>query len=148
MGLNLKTIPTGFAGYFKPDQHRGALAILVEVKNFIPLKPSKLYEAKDTIVADVAIFADEAAVRSNTPTSTHQGMMIDKTILVRDLHDNVGIGSATIVTVDQSKPKPGQRPAWIWRSVADESIVNAVVAYAEQRDAAVEEAVASAPSFD
>lgn len=72
-----------------------------------------------------------------------KGQRIEQTVLARDLETVVG--GAVLVTVTQvPAKKPGAHPAWVWKQVADTGIRNQVVAYAAQRDAAVEAAVAEA----
>jgi hypothetical protein len=76
-----------------------------------------------------------------------KGQRIEQTILARDLETIVG--GATIVRLEQVPPKkPGAHPAWVWRPVTDSGVRNAVVAYAEKREKAAEQAVADAPDFD
>lgn len=145
MALNLKQIPTQGGGWFKPKDNQNAAAILIEVTSFDRQRPTP-NGPKDSVLADVTIFGTEADLMTGTPV-VHQGMRIEQTVLARDLETLVG--GATIVTLDQvPAKKPGAYPAWVWRAVTDPTKVKQIVDYAEQRDAAVEEAVASAPDFD
>ncbi|QDP44238.1 hypothetical protein KGG70_gp46 [Streptomyces phage Celia] len=145
MALNLMTIPTQGGGWFKPKDNKDAVAILIEVKSFDRQRPTP-NGPKDSVLADISVFPTQEALNNGTPTVA-QGQRIEQTVLARDLETLVG--GATIVTLDQvPAKKPGAYPAWVWRAVTDQAKVKQVVAYAEQRDAAVEQAVADAPDFD
>lgn len=146
MALALKQL-TGGSGYFSPKDHKEDVAILIEVKRFEHQRPGGTYGPKDTIHADVTYFATQADLDAGKPSLVGKNTMIQGTVLVRDLNDEVGEGNATVVTIAQSKPKPGQQPAWVLRTVPA-SVTEKVVAYADKRDTALAEAVAAAPSFD
>lgn len=145
MALNLIDIPVQGGGWFKPKDNLNAVAILLEVHQFERQRPTP-NGPKDSVLADVTIFQDGSALQAGTPEVT-KGQRIEQTILARDLETIVG--GATIVRLEQVPPKkPGAHPAWVWRPVTDASVRNAVVAYAEKREKAAEEAVADAPDFD
>ena len=135
MALNLKDMPTTGGGWFKPEAVKDAKAFLIEVNGFEPQRPTN-HGPKDSALCDVTTFADDASLASGVPTSVVKGQRIEQTYLARDLKDMVG--SATIVVLAQTKPKPGQKPAWVWRAVTDGGVKNAVIAYAEAREAASE----------
>ncbi|MGP3686260.1 hypothetical protein ACTVZO_16395 [Streptomyces sp. IBSNAI002] len=145
MPLNLVEIATAGGGWLKPNDVKDAPALLIEVNSYEAQRPTP-NGPKDSALCTVTVFKDRAALDALSP-EVNQGMRIEQTLLARDLAPLVG--SATIVTLAQIPPKrPGAYPAWVWRPVADASVRKAVVNYAEQREAAVEAAVAEAPSFD
>jgi hypothetical protein len=145
VALNLIDIPVQGGGWFKPKDNLSAPAILLEVHSFERQRPTP-NGPKDSVLADVTVFQDGAALQAGTPQVT-KGQRIEQTILARDLETIVG--GATIVRLEQVPPKkPGAHPAWVWRPVTDAAVRNAVVAYAEKREKAAEEAVADAPDFD
>ncbi|WP_438470811.1 hypothetical protein [Streptomyces asiaticus] len=145
MALNLIDIPVQGGGWFKPKDNVNAVAILLEVHSFERQRPTP-NGPKDSILADVTVFQDAAALAAGTPQVT-KGQRIEQTILARDLETIVG--GATIVTLAQVPPtKPGANPAWVWRPVTDAAVRNAVVEYANKREAQAEAALAAAPDFD
>ncbi|MFF4510575.1 hypothetical protein [Streptomyces mirabilis] len=145
MALNLIDIPVQGGGWFKPKDNINAQAILLEVHQYERQRPTP-NGPKDSVLADVTVFQDGGALQAGTPEVT-KGQRIEQTILARDLETIVG--GATIVRLEQVPPKkPGAHPAWVWRPVTDSAVRNAVVAYAEKREKAAEEAVADAPDFD
>jgi hypothetical protein len=145
VALNLIDIPVQGGGWFKPADHKDATAFLIEVHQFERQRPTP-NGPKDSILADVTVFKDGSALQAGTPEVT-KGQRIEQTILARDLETIVG--GATIVKLEQiPAKKPGAYPAWVWRPVTDASVRNAVIAYAEKREAKAEAAVADAPDFD
>lgn len=145
MALNIKEMPSTGGGWFKPEANKDAKAILIEVNDFEPQRATA-HGPKDSAVCDIAVFATAADVSAGKPSSYVKGQRIEQVYLAKDLKSMVG--SATIVVLGQTKPKPGQKPAWVWRAVTDGGVKTAVINYAEAREAAVAEAVASAPDFD
>ncbi|MFE9924248.1 hypothetical protein ACFYQA_22500 [Streptomyces sp. NPDC005774] len=145
MALNLIDIPVQGGGWFKPKDNLNAVAILIEVHSFDRQRPTP-NGPKDSILADVTVFQDAASLAAGTPQVT-KGQRIEQTILARDLETIVG--GATIVTLDQVPPKkPGAHPAWVWRPLNDADARTKVIAYANDREAKAEAAVADAPDFD
>ncbi|MEU1309142.1 hypothetical protein ABZ419_09630 [Streptomyces cinnamoneus] len=145
MALNLVDIPTASGGWFKPKDNLDAVAILLEVHDFERQRPTPM-GPKDSAVADVTIFKSHEQLDKLAPEVT-KGQRIEQTVLSKDLEGVVG--GAVLVTVTQVPPsKPGGYPAWVWKQVADPGIRNQVLKYADQRNAALQAAVAAAPSFD
>ncbi|MFC9736655.1 hypothetical protein ACFVKC_01900 [Streptomyces noursei] len=145
MPLNLMDIPTANGGWFKPKDNADAVAILLEVKQFDRQRPTP-NGPKDSVLADVTVFKTHEALAKQAP-EVSKGQRIEQTVLARDLETVVG--GAVLVTVTQVPPsKPGAHPAWVWKQVTDMGIRKQVIAYAEQRDAAIQSAAADAPSFD
>ncbi|ONI83516.1 hypothetical protein ALI22I_34040 [Saccharothrix sp. ALI-22-I] len=142
--LNFVDIPQQSGGWFKPSEHQGAVAILVEVKGFDRQRPTP-NGPKDSALTDLSIFNSQADLDAGTPTEV-KGVRIEQTVLARDLAGLVN--SATVVTVTQvPNKKPGAHPAWVWRPV-ERAVMQKVVEYANKREQAVQAAVAAAPDFD
>lgn len=146
MALNLVDIPTQGGGWFKPETEMTEyVAFLIEVKDFERQRPTP-YGPKDSALVDITVFKTEADLTIGEPSEVITGTRVEQTVLARDLGPLKG--SATIVTLAQiPSTKPGQRPAWVWRT-AGAAVKKAVADYAEKREAAVEAAIANAPSFD
>ncbi len=145
MTLQFEEIPQFNGGWFTPGDHKDAVAILVEVKDFQRQRPTP-HGPKDSVLADVTVFATEADISNGTPSFIQEGCRIEKTVLTRDL--STLVGKATIVTLDQTKPsKPGQNPAWVWRPVATLDTKKAVVDYAIKREEDLKAAMDDAPPF-
>lgn len=144
MGFTIKDIPAQGGGWFKPADHVDAVAFLVEVTSFDRQRPTP-NGPKDSVLVDLSIFPDEAALDAGKPVII-KGVRVEQTVLARDLADLVG--SATVTSVVQvPAKKPGQHPAWVWRTVS-QGVKDKVVKYATDREAAVAAAVADAPDFD
>ncbi|MGW0705070.1 hypothetical protein ACWD4G_03680 [Streptomyces sp. NPDC002643] len=145
MTLNFVEIPTAGGGWFKPADVKDAVAFLIEVNSYEAQRPTP-NGPKDSALCDVTVFKSAEALAAHSP-EINKGMRIEQTLLARDLEKVVG--NATIVKLDQVPPKrPGAHPAWVWRPVNDASVRQAVIEYAKAREAAVQAAVAEAPSFD
>ncbi|MFD7738076.1 hypothetical protein [Kitasatospora sp. NPDC059800] len=145
MTFALNTLPTNSGGWFKPTDQRDAIAILLEVHGYERQRPTP-NGPKDSVLADVTVFKTPDQLKTFTP-EVSQGQRIEQTVLARDLEGIVG--GAVLVTIDQVQPKKlGANPAWVWRQVSDPGIKAQVIAYAEQRDAAVRPAGGAAPDFD
>jgi hypothetical protein len=138
-------IPTANGGWFKPKEVADAVAILVEVKQFDRQRPTP-NGPRDSALCDVTVFKTPEQLELLAP-EVSKGQRIEQTVLARELESVVG--GAVLVTVAQvPAKKPGAYPAWVWRQVTDPAIRKQVIAYAEQRDSAVEAAAANAPDFD
>ncbi|MEU9044086.1 hypothetical protein AB0D63_20765 [Kitasatospora sp. NPDC048343] len=138
-------MPAANGGWFKAADNQDAIAILLEVHGFERQRPTP-NGPKDSAIADVTVFKTPDQLKNYTP-EVSQGQRIEQTVLARDLEGVVG--SAVLVTVTQvPAKKPGSHPAWVWKQITDTGIKNQVIAYAEQRDAAVKAAVVAAPDFD
>lgn len=145
MSLNFADVPQGGGGWLKPAEHLDALALLIEVKSFDHQRPTP-NGPKDSALVDVTIFNTEADLDAGTPSFEAKGTRIEQTVLARDLAGLVG--NATIVKLAQTEAKkPGQRPAWVWRQVPGD-VKQKVIKYATDREAAIQAALDSAPSFD
>jgi hypothetical protein len=146
MALNLIDLPTQGGGWFKPEPEMLEYkAFLIEVRDFERQRPTP-YGPKDSALVDLTVFADADSLNNGEPTEIKEGTRIEQTVLSRDLAPVKG--GATIVTLAQiPSKKPGQKPAWVWRQ-ASADVKKKVASYAEAREAAVDAAIADAPSFD
>jgi hypothetical protein len=145
VSLNIKDVPNNSGGFFKPEPVKEAVAFLVEVKEW-EAQRATTHGPKDSALVDVTTFATQADLDAGEPSAVQTGCRVEQTVLSRDLKGLVG--AATIVRLDQTKPtKAGQKPAWVWRPV-EAPIKKAVIAYAEKREAEIQAALDSAPSFD
>lgn len=147
MALNLVDIPQTGGGWFKPETEKTEyVAFLIEIQHLQRQRPTD-YGPKDSAVVDLTIFYTQESLDAGTPDEVVTGTRIEQSILARDLFA-LGEGNATIVTLAQiPSKKPGQHPAWVWRQ-AGVGVKGKVVEYATAREAAIEAAVADAPSFD
>lgn len=144
MALNIVDVKSSAGGFFKPEEHKDAVAFLIEVNRFEHQRPGQ-FGPKDTVHADVSVFKTQADLDGGKP-EVLKGALIQTTILARDLEELVG--SATIVKLDKVKAKQaGRQDAWVWRQV-DADVKAKVIAYAEKREAEIQAALAAAPSFD
>ena len=146
MALNLVDIPASGGGWFTPtDEMKEYPAFLIEVLDFESQRPGT-YGPKDSVLVNMTIFADDDALNAGEPTEVRNGMRIEYTVLTRDLKGLVG--GATIVSIAQvPSSKPGQKPAWVWRQAGAANKAK-VARYVDSLNAAVEAAIANAPSFD
>lgn len=145
MGLNFKETPQSGGGWFKPADHTGDVAILIEVKEFERQRPTP-NGPKDSALCDFTYFATQAELDAGKPSATVAGARVEQKALANDLSGLVD--AATIVTVVQLAPKNGKpHGAWVWRHVS-QTVKDAVIAYAEKREAARAAAVDAAPDFD
>lgn len=146
MALNLMDLPVSSnGGWFKPEAHKDAVAILIEVRDWQAQVPGN-YGPKDTAFCDITIFDTQSELDEGKPSSVNENTRVEATVLARDLKPLVG--GACVVTLDQVPvKKAGANPAWVWVK-ASGAVVEKVVAYANARDAAVEAALADAPDFD
>lgn len=126
--------------FFKPVEHAGSVALLIEVKDFNRQVPTN-YGPKDTAVCDVSVFATEGQLDTGSPAYVITNTKIQQAILAPRLEDL--LGEATVQRLITLPPKtPGQRPAWAWEAV-DGEVRDKVAAYVDQREAAVQQALAS-----
>jgi hypothetical protein len=145
MSLNFADVPQSGGGWFKPADHKDAVALLIEVKAFDRQRPTP-NGPKDSALVDVTVFNTQADIDAGAPSHLQPGCRIEQTILARDLASLVG--SATIVKLEQvESKKAGQRPAWVYRPTTAEA-KQGVIAYATKREAEIQAALDSAPDFD
>lgn len=146
MALNLVSIPASGGGWFKPDDSMADYpAFLLEVKDFEPQRPGQ-YGPKDSALVDMTQFRTDAELDAGTP-DVIEGIRVEQTKLAEAL-GRVGKGGASIVVLVKVPSKQaGRNPAWVWRE-APADVQAKVIEYADARDAAIDAAIANAPSFD
>ncbi|MGL5825574.1 MAG: hypothetical protein ACRCYU_12300 [Nocardioides sp.] len=144
MTFKLAPVPVGGGQYVKNEELAKAAALLIEPKRFEPMRPSGgTYGPKDTIHADVTIFATEADVQSAKPTEMKPGAMLQATLLVRDLQSL--IGAATACTIEKKNFKGGTS-GWVMVDLPPAAQAK-IVEYGTARNAQLDADVESGPDF-
>lgn len=145
MALNLVDIPESGGGWFKAEDSMTAWpAFLLEVTDFEVQRPGQ-FGPKDSALVDMTQFRTQAELDEGTP-NVIEGTRVEQTKLAEAL-GRVGKGGASVVQLVKVPSKQaGRNPAWVWRK-APADVIDKVVAYAEARDAALNAAIANAPSF-
>lgn len=151
MALKRSSEIQGGGTFFKPADHEGAFALIVEPKvvkrdvEFTPYQKNHT-ETRDEVVADVTVFQTAAdldngnAVENKSMTFTHPG-------LVNKLSH--GVGEALVGRMGKKVFKAGSNPAWVLDDeVIDDATFDKVLAFYEAREAAVQAALADVPDFD
>lgn len=136
-------------GWFKPKDHMPHVAVVIEVKDFTPQRPTS-YGPKDSAVVDIAVFKTEEELEKGEPSHIQKGCRIETGILARDLGELYGKHGAfrTITSIVEGKAsKPGQHPPIVFRPIAAELKAQAS-AWVKDRDEAIAAAIEAAPSFD
>lgn len=144
MAFETEDIPDSGGGYFKAEDSKDAVAHLIEVKGFEPQRAGN-FGPKDSALVDMTIFHTQEDLDALTPSLIRKGMRVEYTVLAKDLKDLVG--KATIAVLSQSKPKPGQKPAWVWRQPNNDTKAK-VQQYGEKREAELAAALEAVPDFD
>lgn len=147
MSLKRSSEIQGGSSYFKPEQHKDAVALLVEPKSVerdVPNTYAGVTRNRDEVTADITVFLTEAdlaagnAVVLNAVTVTHPGIT---NRLSR------AIGESVVGRLGKKQFEKAPAPAWVIDDV-DDATFDKVAAYYEAREAAVAEAKANVPSFD
>lgn len=146
MALNLVIPSSGGGGWYKPeDSHTEYTAFLIEVKDFEHQRPGQ-YGPKDSALVDMTQFRTREELTNGTPNVIN-GTRVEQTKLAEFL-GSVGKGNGTIVILKKVPSKQaGRNPAWIYEG-ASTDVQAKVIEYVNQRDAALDAAIANAPSFD
>jgi hypothetical protein len=146
MAFELFDTPTQGGGWFKPTEElKSYAAFLIETEDWEPQRPGA-FGPKDSALVNLTIFATQAALEAGEPTEIKLGTRIEYTALTAALKGMKG--KPVVKSLDQAPPsKPGQKPAWVWRDVTP-GVKKLVAAYGAKREAAIEAALADAPSFD
>lgn len=127
--------------YFKPGDHATDVALLVEPKEFEADRPGKKYGPKDAIHADVTYFGSHNELDEGKGVEEY-GTIIQGVALVRDLKPLIGKATVAVIT----KVPTDNGSAWVWRQPSQD-VIEKVVAYAKERDAALEAAKDEMPDF-
>jgi hypothetical protein len=144
VAFKVKAIPSG-GSYFKAEEHRSAVALLVEPTKFVK-DGNKRQDGtlSDMVVANVTVFMDRESLNAGKPSKVLSGTRVTNQVLCSSLEDLVG--EATIATLDK-RPTKNNNQAWYWSQVTDADTVQKVVTYGEAREAELEAAAASMPDF-
>lgn len=136
--------PSDYAGnsYFKPADHMNDLAILIEPKTIergVPSTYNNQTRIRDEVIADVAVFANQAALESGEPTSIIKSTKFVHGMLTSTLEKI--LGGAMVATITKVNTQNGS--GYVFRDV-DSATEERVGKYYTARS----EAIAAAPSFD
>lgn len=136
----------GGGAFFKPADHMNDLALLIEPKTIARDVPSTYQGAtrqRDEVLSDITVFANQGNLDSGTPSEILKSVKVTHGMLTSTLEKI--LGEATVAVIRKIPTQAGAGFAFRDPSVEDEA---KVVTYYEAREAAITEAVASAPSFD
>jgi len=128
---------SAFGGFFKPDDVKGAVAIVIEPTNYEENVPA--YEEgklENRVYADVSVFHDLAKLEAADP-EVAEDMVINKSVLAKQTKDL--IGKAVVVQVEKRQPKKGNA-YWSFKPV-DPQIQEQVEAYLEARESAANDLI-------
>jgi len=129
MSIQLATL-TSASSFFSPSESAGAVALIVEPKQF-NAQVETSNGRKDQVIADVTTFITADDLESGNG-QVKTGLKVEQTVLARELKDKVGEIAA--VTVRQLAGRNGNRGAWVFDAVPAE-IATKVIAYLEKREA-------------
>ena len=129
MAYKIKQLPQA-SGWFKPDEFKVAKALFVTVNDVERDRPTD-FGPKDSVIADIAVFATASDLKKG-PSEEYFDIRVEHTALANALINQVG--NSFIVTVEKGQAKPGRQAPWLWSTVEDSAVVNAVIAWAEQAD--------------
>lgn len=137
----------GGSAYFKPEDHKNAVALLIEPKSVardVPNTYAGVTKNRDEVTADVTVFVSQAdldngrGVEYKAMTFTHGGIT---NRLSRVLGDEV------VGRLGKKQFEKAPAPAWVIDDV-DDATFDKVAAYFEAREAAVQAAMNDVPDFD
>ena len=126
-----------FGGFFKPDDVKSAVAIVIEPTNYEEGVPA--YEEGKTenrVYADVSVFHDLAKLEEGEP-EVAEDMVINKSVLAKQVKDL--IGKAVVVQVEKKQPPKGNA-YWTFKAV-DPQVQTQVEEYLEAREAAANDLI-------
>lgn len=139
-------IQGGGSAYFKPEEFKGAVALLIEPKSVqrdVPNTYAGQTKNRDEVTADVTSFASESdlaagkGVEFKDMTITHGG--------ITNRLSRV-IGEAVVGKLGKKQFEKSPAPAWVIDDIED-ATYEKVESYYEAREAAVKAALADVPSF-
>ena len=136
----------GGGAFFKPADHMNDLALLIEPKSIQRNVPST-YQGKtrdrDEVIADVTVFANLDSLDKGTPSEVLKSVKIVHGMLTSTLEKI--LNEATVAVIRKIPTQAGSGYAFRDPSIEDEA---KVATYYTAREAAINDAVANAPSFD
>lgn len=122
--MALATFASSAGGsYFKPADYGVGSVFVIDVLHFARQVPGD-FGPKDTVTADLHHLNDGEF-------EVIEGTKINQTYLALDLEPYQGQSIA--VTLQQSDPKPGKKPAWVWRPVTDKALLKEIETYVESK---------------
>ncbi|MFC0622799.1 hypothetical protein [Kribbella deserti] len=122
------------------------LALLVEptsVERDVQSVYKNQVQYRDEVTANVTCFGTSEALETRRPTAVYESIRIVHKMLASSL-DNI-VGGALVGVVRTTQTKSGE--GYVFRDPDDETFGH-VAAYHQAREAAAEQAMADAPSFD
>lgn len=142
------TTTSGGGGYFKPEEHADAKALLIEPTRYLPEEPNpfgKPGETREILVADVTVFVNKDALEGEVEPVVLQSTRLTAGALVKEYKDK--IGKAAICSL-QLKPAtmPGRKAFWVPKAV-DKAAAELVIAYAKKREAEAEAVMDELPDW-
>ncbi|WP_405056946.1 hypothetical protein OG474_29930 [Kribbella sp. NBC_01505] len=147
MSCTFATQKNSGGAFFKPGDHSADLALMIEPKNVLENQRNE-YQGdvtfRDVVVADITVFRNSQNIETQSPFEVIRDGKIDKTALVSEAREHVGTGVPMLVTVGK---KPGKN-YYVFNFDVPADRVTAVAGYYTNREAALAEATANAPSFD
>lgn len=136
--------PSDYAGssFFKPADHMNDLALLIEPKT-IARNVESTYQGttrlRDEVVADISVFANQAALESGTPSAIVKSTKVVHGMLTSTLEKI--LGGAMVATVTKVPTKGGS--GYVFRDVKSETEAQVATYFGSRSEAA-----AAAPSFE
>lgn len=157
MALKKSTDIAGGSSYFKPEEFKGAVALLVEPKSIardVPNTFAGITKNRDEVTADVTVFNTQADLEAGNGIE-HLGMTITHSGIVNKIGNQ--IGESVVGRVGKKKFPKSPAPAWVIDpdnteatvegTPVDDATFDLVAAYYEAREARLQAALASVPSF-
>lgn len=146
MALKRSSDIQGGSAYFKPEQFKDAVALLVEPKSVqrdVPNTYAGVTKNRDEVTADVTVFLS-AADLANGNGVEHKDMTVTHTGITNRL--SRAIGEAVVGRLGKKQFEKSPAPAWVIDDV-DDAAFDKVSEFYEAREAAVAAALADVPSF-
>lgn len=132
------------ASFFKPAEYLTALALLVEPKSIqkdVPSTYNNQTRNRDELIADISVFANQADLDSNTPSTVMKSTKIVHGMLTSTAEKFLDKGEIFASVVQKIPTQAGS--GYVFRDV-DAATSGKVEAYYAART----EAAANAPGFD
>lgn len=143
------------APYFKPADHVGDVAIIIEPRSIRKnvktgdKNDDGTDKLRDEVVALVIAFKNVTSALEGRPFQN--GLQtFTNSVLTRDLEKfGIGSGDAVVVKLKQWPIPNSRNKAWVFNEDdIDDEVRDAVISYYEKRQTEVASAIADAPSFD
>lgn len=147
MSLKRSSEVQGGSSYFKPEEHKTAVALLVEPKSVqrdVPNTYAGVTKNRDEVTADVTVFATAADLAAGNGREL-KGVTVTHGGITNRLKN--AIGESIVGALGKKQFEKAPAPAWVIDDV-DDATFDKVAAYYEAREAAVKAALDSVPDFD